>query len=221
MASHISWFEHLFVTEQGAAEADMAVMFHREDHPQEEARVLSLMEAAALGYHISVRGSHLTLRCSYSSPLSYFVKVLRDNIVYWGLGLHIQFKILALSVSAFFSGCCVWVFFPGEGSGFRDCQSNHPVPNPELLPHCWHHCCLCSELVYGLSVLHLLCTTVKYQSEMSPCSVPFLTPRWGYSRWVWPALDCPLYSVSVSPWSVQGQRHEDGSERPGSKWVWK
>ncbi|XP_031154249.1 uncharacterized protein LOC116049025 isoform X2 [Sander lucioperca] len=74
---------------KGAAEADMAVMFHREDHPQEEARVLSLMEAAALGYHISVRGSHLTLRCSYSSPLSYFVKergvdleIVRATILY-------------------------------------------------------------------------------------------------------------------------------------------
>ncbi|XP_032367174.1 uncharacterized protein LOC116686310 [Etheostoma spectabile] len=59
---------------KGAAEADMAVMFHRQDHLPEEARVLSLIEAAALGYHISVRGFHLTLRCPYSSPLSYFVK---------------------------------------------------------------------------------------------------------------------------------------------------
>ena len=128
--------EHLIDTEKGAAEADMAVMFHREDQSPDEATVLSLVEAAALGYHISVRGSLLTLRCPYSSPLSYFVKVLRDNIVYWGLSLHIQFKILAFSVCFFSSGCCVWVLFPGEGSEFRDCQSNHPVPNPEQLPHC-------------------------------------------------------------------------------------
>ncbi|XP_028419547.1 uncharacterized protein LOC114545470 isoform X2 [Perca flavescens] len=73
---------------KGAAEADMAVMFHREDQSPEEARVLSLVEAAALGYHISVRGSLLTLRCPYSSPLSYFVKrgvdleIVRATILY-------------------------------------------------------------------------------------------------------------------------------------------
>ncbi len=80
-------------------------MFHRADHPPEEARVLTLMEAAALGYHISLRGSHLTLRCPYSSPLSYFAKVLRGDVVYWG------FAIIQL-----FLGCCVWVFllFPQE-----------------------------------------------------------------------------------------------------------
>lgn len=58
-------------------------MFHRADHPPEEARVLTLIEAAALGYHISPHGSHLILRCPYSSPLSFFVKVLRGNVVYW------------------------------------------------------------------------------------------------------------------------------------------
>lgn len=79
----------LFVPEQGTDEAHMAVMFHRNDQKPEEARVMPLIEAAALGYHISLRGSHLTLRCPYSSPLSYFLKVLRDNIVYRGLlGLH-------------------------------------------------------------------------------------------------------------------------------------
>ncbi|XP_044040978.1 uncharacterized protein LOC122870680 [Siniperca chuatsi] len=74
---------------KGADEADMAVKFHRDDHPTEEARVLTLMEAAALGYHISLRGSRLTLRCPYSSPLSYFVKesgvdleIVRATILY-------------------------------------------------------------------------------------------------------------------------------------------
>ncbi|XP_042368617.1 uncharacterized protein LOC121962427 [Plectropomus leopardus] len=57
-----------------ADEAAMAVMFHSDDDLPEEARVLSLNEAAALGYHISLRGSHLTFRCPYSSPLSYLVK---------------------------------------------------------------------------------------------------------------------------------------------------
>ncbi|XP_040887750.1 uncharacterized protein LOC121177488 [Toxotes jaculatrix] len=59
---------------RGAYEADMAVMFHRPDQPPEEATVLSLTEAAALRYHISMSGSHLTLRCPYASPLSYFMK---------------------------------------------------------------------------------------------------------------------------------------------------
>ncbi|KAA8579103.1 hypothetical protein FQN60_007223 [Etheostoma spectabile] len=55
---------------KGAAEADMAVMFHRQDHLPEEARVLSLIEAAALGYHISsgvVRG-----RYSQSMSVDFF-----------------------------------------------------------------------------------------------------------------------------------------------------
>lgn len=78
----------LFVTEQGADEAAMAVMFHGDDLPPEEARVLSLIEAAALGYRISLQGSHVTLRCPYSSPLSYFVKVLRNYVFSWRLGLH-------------------------------------------------------------------------------------------------------------------------------------
>ncbi len=44
------------------------------------------------------------------------------------------------------------VVSPGEGSGFRDCQSDHPVPTPEQLPGCWRHCCLCSELVRFVSI---------------------------------------------------------------------
>ncbi|CAK6952878.1 uncharacterized protein LOC122973433 isoform X4 [Scomber scombrus] len=55
--------------EMGADVAVIAVMFNRA-----EVRVLSLTEAAALGYHISLRGSRLTLHCHYSTPLSYFVK---------------------------------------------------------------------------------------------------------------------------------------------------
>ncbi|XP_051284838.1 uncharacterized protein LOC127379375 [Dicentrarchus labrax] len=75
--------------EKGADEADMAVRFHRADQPPEEATVLSLIEASALGYNILLRGSRLTLRCPYSSPLSYFVKergvdleVVRATILY-------------------------------------------------------------------------------------------------------------------------------------------
>lgn len=64
------------------------------------------------------------------------------------------------------SGCCVcgcWCVFPGERSGFGDCQSYRPVQTPKQLPGCWHHRRLCSELV---SVWRRL-TNVKYQSEMS------------------------------------------------------
>ncbi|XP_039996194.1 uncharacterized protein LOC120797035 isoform X2 [Xiphias gladius] len=61
---------------KGVYRADMAVMFHRANQPPEETMVLSLTEAAALRYHISMSGSHLTLRCTYSSPLSYFMKCL-------------------------------------------------------------------------------------------------------------------------------------------------
>lgn len=75
------------VAEQGVYRADMAVMFHRANQPPEETMVLSLTEAAALRYHISMSGSHLTLRCTYSSPLSYFMKVLGGNCVYLGLDL--------------------------------------------------------------------------------------------------------------------------------------
>ncbi|XP_075968411.1 uncharacterized protein LOC142971677 [Anarhichas minor] len=75
--------------EKGADEADVAVMFHGDDRPPEEAEVLTLMEAAALGCPVSLRGSRLTLRCPYSSPLSYFVKekgvdleIIRATILY-------------------------------------------------------------------------------------------------------------------------------------------
>ncbi|KAG7496552.1 hypothetical protein JOB18_020961 [Solea senegalensis] len=54
--------------------AEIAVMFHREKQPPEGAMVMSLTEAAALSYHISIRGSHLILRCPYSSALSYIMK---------------------------------------------------------------------------------------------------------------------------------------------------
>ncbi|XP_010766329.1 uncharacterized protein isoform X4 [Notothenia coriiceps] len=75
--------------EKGVDEADMAVMFHCDSQPPEEARFFSLKEAAALGYHISLRGAHLSLRCPYSSPLSYLVKergvdlvIVRATILY-------------------------------------------------------------------------------------------------------------------------------------------
>nr|XP_020441542.1 uncharacterized protein LOC109951398 isoform X2 [Monopterus albus] len=72
-----------------AEESDVAVMFHRADWAPGKARVLSQTEAAALGYRISQHGSRLTLRCAYSSPLSYFIKekgadleVVRAAILY-------------------------------------------------------------------------------------------------------------------------------------------
>ncbi|XP_029310821.1 uncharacterized protein LOC115023745 isoform X2 [Cottoperca gobio] len=87
--------------EKGADEATMAVMFHNDDQSPDKAKFLSLREAAALGYHISLRGSHLTLRCPYSSPLSYSVKesgvdleIVRTTILY-----RIQRKFLAVDTT--------------------------------------------------------------------------------------------------------------------------
>uniref|UniRef100_A0A3P8UI34 Uncharacterized LOC103386730 n=2 Tax=Cynoglossus semilaevis TaxID=244447 RepID=A0A3P8UI34_CYNSE len=48
--------------------------FHRVDQHQENPTVMSLTEAAAHGYHISVRGSFLIFRCLYSSNFSYIIK---------------------------------------------------------------------------------------------------------------------------------------------------
>nr|XP_008281070.1 PREDICTED: uncharacterized protein LOC103358044 [Stegastes partitus] len=58
----------------GLDEADVAVMFNTGDPGSEEAMLLSLRQASALGYHIFLHNSRLILRCPYSSPLSYFVK---------------------------------------------------------------------------------------------------------------------------------------------------
>lgn len=91
----------------------MAVMFHRDDLPPEEARVLSLTEAASLGYHISLRGSHLLLRCLYSSPLSYFVKVLRYDILY-STDKACIFSVKVL-LSVFYWMLCVGVFSQERG----------------------------------------------------------------------------------------------------------
>ena len=53
----------------------MAVMFDGAEQSAKEAVVLSLRDAAALGYYVSLHTSRLTLRCYYSSPLSYSVQV--------------------------------------------------------------------------------------------------------------------------------------------------
>lgn len=115
---------------------------------------------------------------------------------------------------------CFHLFVPGKGSGFRDCQYKHPVPTPEQLRHCWHHCCLHAELIHLISItlfgnckISVLCSTI--------CLFPLcLTPRWGYSRWVWPAVDCPLCPLSASSRAVQGQRCDSWSEWRRSEWVW-
>ncbi|XP_031706819.1 uncharacterized protein LOC116385461 [Anarrhichthys ocellatus] len=77
------------ITSKNEKGADVAVMFHGDDRPPEKAEVLTLMEAATLGCPVSLRGSRLTLRCPYSSPLSYFVKekgvdleIIRATILY-------------------------------------------------------------------------------------------------------------------------------------------
>ncbi|XP_021171148.2 uncharacterized protein LOC105924855 isoform X2 [Fundulus heteroclitus] len=56
-----------------AYEADVAIMFHK-DQSGKEAVVLPLREAAALGCYISLQTSRFVLRCPYSSPLSYIVR---------------------------------------------------------------------------------------------------------------------------------------------------
>uniref|UniRef100_A0A665VA21 ZP domain-containing protein n=1 Tax=Echeneis naucrates TaxID=173247 RepID=A0A665VA21_ECHNA len=61
--------------EQESRRADMAVMFQRGNQTGENVVVLSLAEAAALHFHISLSDSRLILRCPYSSPFSYFMKV--------------------------------------------------------------------------------------------------------------------------------------------------
>ncbi|CAJ1086213.1 uncharacterized protein LOC117807603 isoform X1 [Xyrichtys novacula] len=89
------------VKQQEPTDADLAVIFHRPNHPQEERRVLSLAEVATLGYHVSLRGSHLTLRSPYSSLFSYFLQeegvdleVVRATIVN-----RLQSNFLAMDVT--------------------------------------------------------------------------------------------------------------------------
>ncbi|XP_041842028.1 uncharacterized protein LOC121640379 isoform X2 [Melanotaenia boesemani] len=73
----------------GTDELDMAIMFHRASQPAKEAVVMSLKEAAALDYHVSLHMSRVTLRCPYSSPLSNSIKekgvdleIVRTSILY-------------------------------------------------------------------------------------------------------------------------------------------
>lgn len=63
----------------------MTVLFHKRDQSDTDAVVLSVREAAALGYYVSLKTSRLTLRCFYSSLLSFSAKVTyeaRAGIVY-------------------------------------------------------------------------------------------------------------------------------------------
>lgn len=87
----------LVVSRQAVDEADVAVMFHRDDQPPGEGRVLSPMEAAALGYRVSARGSRLTLRCPYSAPHSYLVKVLGDYEMRPAAIAHLALRVSASS----------------------------------------------------------------------------------------------------------------------------
>ncbi|XP_076580450.1 uncharacterized protein LOC143316722 isoform X6 [Chaetodon auriga] len=111
---------------QGADGADMAVMFHRDDQRPEEARVLPLIEAAALGYHISLRGSHLTLRCPYSAPLSYFVKKVTvdggGDLLTWTQSHQTQ-SAADLNVSRI-----------SHSNGSHSYQLYFPVSHPKIIP---------------------------------------------------------------------------------------
>lgn len=108
--------------------------------------------------------SRLTAWATFYPPLSLFFPVL---LLHQGTqtALHTedsvfiieQLKVLSLlTIEALFlfSCICMWVFlfFPGEGSGFRECQSINPVPTRRWRPGCWRHSCLCSELVCFISI---------------------------------------------------------------------
>ncbi|KAM6960375.1 uncharacterized protein LKV04_021941 [Tautogolabrus adspersus] len=77
---------------KGSDGADLAVMFHRADHPPQEARV-------ALGYHISLRSSRLILRCPYSTPLSYFIKERGVDLEIVRATVRLQSNFLSVDVT--------------------------------------------------------------------------------------------------------------------------
>ncbi|KAG7243421.1 hypothetical protein INR49_011878 [Caranx melampygus] len=81
----------------GDHQEDMAVMFHREE---EGAMVLSLTQAAALHYLVSLSGSHLTLRCPYSSHLSYFMNVSGVDLEVVSAAILYRFQSNTLAIDA-------------------------------------------------------------------------------------------------------------------------
>uniref|UniRef100_A0A1A7XPP1 Wu:fi38e01 n=1 Tax=Iconisemion striatum TaxID=60296 RepID=A0A1A7XPP1_9TELE len=85
----------------GVDSADMAVMFHKANRSAKEAVVLSLREAAALSYYVSLQTSRLSLRCPYSSLLSVFVKEngVDMEIVRASTLFRLQDKVLAVDTS--------------------------------------------------------------------------------------------------------------------------
>ncbi|XP_054603760.2 uncharacterized protein [Nothobranchius furzeri] len=81
--------------------ADMAIMFHNANRTAKEAVVLSLREAAALSYYISLQTSRFSLRCPYSSLLSVFVKEngVDMEIVRASTLFRLEDKVLAVDTS--------------------------------------------------------------------------------------------------------------------------
>ncbi|KAM6908868.1 uncharacterized protein FYW49_012726 [Xenentodon cancila] len=76
----------------------MSILLHRADQPAKKAAVLSVREAAALGYKVSLHKSRLALRCPYSSPLSYPIKerevdleMVRASVLYRHQGSLLAF----------------------------------------------------------------------------------------------------------------------------------
>ncbi|XP_023130762.2 uncharacterized protein LOC111571701 isoform X1 [Amphiprion ocellaris] len=116
----------------GHDEADVAVTFRTGEAGSEEAMLLSLREASALGYYISLHSSRLILRCPYSSPLSYFVKekgvdleVVSSFILYRAAFLAVDISIAcALSEATADGSDLLWtvpyVISPLVHGQFRD-----------------------------------------------------------------------------------------------------
>lgn len=77
--------------------------------------------------------SHCVARTSPSAvptpPLSHTLSRYSEAMLFTGDLASFNYFVDAV--------CGCFCFFPpGEGSGFRDCRSDHPVPTPEQLPGC-------------------------------------------------------------------------------------